>query len=449
MPSRRDEAPSVDAAEGLRGGDEGADARRIVVLAGECFPPIRHPGSQRVLSWAKHLPAHGWKVVVVTLPVHYRPVEDRDDSLLGKTAGMCVERVPPLLSSRIPRSLAGSLDHRDARQGHRVGFRSFLRSVLVPDPRILWILPALKTLRRVASLEGVDAVLTTSPEASSHIAGALARVLLRIPWVADLRDPWRSRGWRGRLRAAIETGMARWVLPRADRVTVVSEGLRSLAASEYGIPTGRITIIPHGFDAETLEPAETPSAERPPGARPFFVVHTGKMYPSQNPQVLLKALAGLADEESIRVRFVGDWSPDALREIDPHRDEPWLELVPSRPHAAALEEQRRADLLVLFAGRTPDWVPVPSKTYEYLATGRPVLALCEKGTDLARLLEIFPQARRVDPDDVAGLRRALRAEIESPRPSVPAAENRQRLAQYERGTVMAEMAQVLKDAVRS
>lgn len=423
--------------------------KRVAVLAGDAFPPVRHPGARRVLGWAKHLPVHGWETVIVTLPTNYRPPEDRDDSVLEEAVGMRVERVSPLLSGRVPRSVAGSLDHRDPRRGHRVGLRRFLRSVLIPDPRILWVLPALGTLRRLARLEGVDAVITTSPEASSHIAGAFARVLLRIPWVADLRDPWGSRGWRGRIRTAVEARMTRWVLPRADRVTVVSEGLRSLAASEYRIPAERVSVIPHGFDAEILEPVETPSAEPPRGSRPFSVVHTGKMYPFQDAGVLLEAREGLADEESIRVRFVGDWSPDALRGIDRFRGEPWLELVPFRPHAAALEEQRRAGLLVLFAGRTPDWVPVPSKTYEYLATGRPVLALCEKGTDLARLLEVFPQVRRVDPEDVDGTRKALEDAVGGSWSPAPEAENRRRLAPFERGAVTARMAAVLDDVMRS
>lgn len=421
--------------------------KRVAVLAGDAFPPVRHPGARRVLGWAKHLPAYGWEPVVVTLPADYRPPEDRDDSSLEEASGVLVHRVPPLLGKRVPRRVAGSLDHRDGHRGGGGALRRVMGTVLFPDARIVWVPPALRTLRRSVRDEGVEAVLTTSPEASSHVAGALARTFLRLPWVADLRDPWPSRWWEpGGVRRDLDLRLARRTLRRADHVTVVSEGLGSLAVSDYGVDPERVSVIPHGFDPETLPvgPHSSPSTTEAAGARPFRIVHTGKVYASHSPGPLLDAVAKVANERSITVRFLGDWSPDALQEVRRYRDESWLELVPFRPHAVALEEQRGADLLVLFSGRSPHWVP--SKTYEYLASGRPVLALCTEGTDVARLLDEFPQARRAGPDDLDGIHKALKEALEGSPSPVPEVENTRRLAPLERGAVTARMAALLDDA---
>lgn len=420
--------------------------KRVAVLAGDAFPPVRHPGAQRVLGWGKHLPAHEWETAIVTLPTDYRPPEHRDDELLEEAANLSVHRVAPVLGSRVPRSVAVTLDHRDGRGSWRDVVRRVIGAMLVPDARILWVPPAVRVLRRLVRDEGVEVVLTTSPEASSHVAGALARMFLGLPWVADLRDPWPSRWWEpGGLRRAVELWIARRTLRLADRVTAVSEGLAALAVSEYGVASERVSVIPHGFDPEIFRPgASRPRTAGPVDRRAFRIVHTGKVYASHSPGPFLDAAAKVANERPIAVRFLGDWSPDALREAHGYLDEDWLELVPFRPHAVALEEQREADLLVLFSGRSPHWVP--SKTYEYLASGRPVLALCAEGTDVARLLEGFPQARRADPDDLDGIHRALEEALEGSPSPVPEAENSRRLAPLERGAVTARMAALLDDA---
>jgi len=59
---------------------------------------------------------------------------------------------------------------------------------LIPDPYAPWARGARRrTARRIAS-GGVDAILSSSPPDSAHLA-ALG-LAARPPWVADFRDPW-------------------------------------------------------------------------------------------------------------------------------------------------------------------------------------------------------------------------------------------------------------------
>ena len=61
---------------------------------------------------------------------------------------------------------------------------------------------------------------------------------------------------------------------------------------------------------------------------------------------------------------------------------------------------------------------VPGKTYEYLASGTPILAAVPDG-DARDILEQAGNSTLVRPDDVAGMSAAIRTELERRRAGVP------------------------------
>ena len=73
--------------------------------------------------------------------------------------------------------------------------------------------------------------------------------------------------------------------------------------------------------------------------------------------------------------------------------------------AQALALQRAADALVLLTSRNAG--EATSKLYEYLASGRPVLALAT-GNEAARIVAETGAGVTVDPTDVPGIAAALR-----------------------------------------
>jgi hypothetical protein len=77
------------------------------------------------------------------------------------------------------------------------------------------------------------------------------------------------------------------------------------------------------------------------------------------------------------------------------------------PRAESLAAMRRADVLLLvqnteaFSAET-----IPSKTYEYFRSGRPVLGLVHRNPELAAMLEAGGHAA-ADADDPASVKAAL------------------------------------------
>lgn len=91
------------------------------------------------------------------------------------------------------------------------------------------------------------------------------------------------------LRGRLATLMKRWVLTRADQVTVVSAALADAAAA-LGCPPQRISVLPMGTDLTTTFVPQKP--EEPAGTRVLrSVVYAGRLVDKKGIDTLLQASA--------------------------------------------------------------------------------------------------------------------------------------------------------------
>ncbi|HET6449332.1 MAG TPA: hypothetical protein VFG31_09510, partial [Conexibacter sp.] len=118
-----------------------------------------------------------------------------------------------------------------------------------------------------------------------------------------------------------------------------------------------------------------------------------------------------------------------------------VEVLPPGPWAEAVQRIAAADAaLVTQARGAGDATAVASKVYEYLALGRPVLALTDGGATEALLRRLGADALCARLDDPDGIARALARLADGPLPApLPTAA----LAPYDRGHIAAAMAALL------
>lgn len=118
---------------------------------------------------------------------------------------------------------------------------------------------SLSFLRHVASLPrgGFDVTVAvlgdawTSDVAAAHFCYPAWRDAVLPVTPAGLPRLARRLNPAGFLQWAVEARQA----ARAQRVVAVSEGLRSDLIRRYGLPPGKVLVIPNGVDAETFTPA--------------------------------------------------------------------------------------------------------------------------------------------------------------------------------------------------
>jgi glycosyltransferase involved in cell wall biosynthesis len=114
-------------------------------------------------------------------------------------------------------------------------------------------------------------------------------------------------------------------------------------------------------------------------------------------------------------------------------------------HTDSVGLMRSADLLFLPMQNLPPGVRatiVPGKTYEYLASGRPILAAVPDG-DARDILAAAGNATLVRPDDVDGLATGIRQALARFRSGTdPPAPDPEVVARFEYGTLAAQLAAV-------
>ncbi len=418
------------------------------------FPPAAGSGSHRALAFDRYLSAFGWRPVVLTPGESW--AANRDDRLLGDVpAGLRVVRTRSLEPRPAPRPAAATLGAGAAAgpRGRPAALRWAASQAAhvrrFPDAHRGWIPFAVASGLRAVRDERVDVLYSTAGPFSSHVVGLLLHRLTGRPWIAELRDGWYRWNrdifpdypvWRGWLEAPLESV----VVGAAARVVLTTELMaRSFRAQYPGLPAAHFAPLPNGFDPEQL--AGLPPASPPSDV--FEVLHAGALYHGRSIEAFLQAAGRLGSAEpafarAFRLRLVGSLDEGARVEVARQLQRfdlgERVEYAGYLDHAAALASMRRADLLLLLVNTTPGAeATVPGKLFEYLAVGRPVLAIVPPGAEAADILartEAGWSAPAHDPDAILDcLRTAFRAHVErrqpTPRPEEVARFDRRQLTQ--------------------
>ena len=125
-------------------------------------------------------------------------------------------------------------------------------------------------------------------------------------------------------------------------------------------------------------------------------MHVGNFYLQRQPDSLLEALAELRDPNIEFVQVGGQFPA-----LEKYKDRIALRHIPAVAHAEALELMKTASVLYLkqgFETGVKDYIAVAAKTYEYIATGLPIIADCPPG-DNSELIAKYAAASYLVADE--------------------------------------------------
>ena len=233
---------------------------------------------------------------------------------------------------------------------------------------------------------GPELIYSTGGAASAHIAAGMIARRTGIPWVAEFQDPLVHGDWyRGKVARKAFSFVERYVCARAFRVIFLTEEARRRAAARTSL----------GDRGRCVYPGAEPPPELPPRRRNGALLrfaHLGSFGGSRNPAVLLTAARLLLDErpelaETVRFDFYGNCDANSKRLLREFPREGVVTFHGRVSRSASLTAMRDADVLVLIQN-VADYSAetIPSKVYEYLAAGRPILGLVHRNVELAGML---------------------------------------------------------------
>lgn len=391
-------------------------ARRVLALT-YYFPPSGGPGVQRILKFVKYLPSFDWTPLVLTVEEGAYPARDASlstdiprEAAVHRTSSWDPYHLYARLTGRSEDDavVQGSLEGRERTWKERLA-RWIRANIVLPDARVGWVPFAIWHGRKLLRDHDVDAILTTGPPHSTHLAGAALQSLTGTPWVADFRDPWTDINYYQELphtdvARRIDAALERTVLRRAQALTTVSPSWRSLLQGKMDTTESStpFRVIHNGYDEDDLEIGGDTGTDDV-----FTITHVGSLYASRNPTGLWKALHQLQEQGTIpdlRIRLVGMVDSNVQNTLRRYGLAEQTEFVSYVPHEEAVRYMKQAGLLLLSIESFPaaDGM-LTGKLYEYLASGRPILGVGPPDGDAAQLLRETEGGQLFARDDVEGL----------------------------------------------
>jgi glycosyltransferase involved in cell wall biosynthesis len=419
--------------------------KKVLVIA-YLYPPIFNSGTRRSLEFVNHLPDHGWTPTVLTVanpdPAYC------DSTLLDEVRpGTRVERAP-LWSDHIGRKigtlLARWLDPERVAAAIQWRVHRFWN---VPDASACWGPMAVKRAVELHAQEGFDAIYATGWPWTSFLVAEKVGRRTGVPFVVDYRDLWKpadvawdKSNWLQRL---VNPLLERRVLRRAAGVISTTKTFLTLLPQDV-LPKKTFAIT-NGFGEGDFEAVATPSQAADGMIR---IVYTGVWRPGYGPDDLYLAIKALKDRQApnlSRLKLVtAGFAPGPA---EAHGIAEFVEERGRVTHAEALGLMAGASVLYLPVSKgLYEYASIPGKLFEYLASGRPVLASALGHSEVAAALNHVGGALRLEPGDVGALADVLEQLCRAGSEGLFSRRDPEALASYKRGNLAKQLSLAL-DAI--
>ncbi len=367
---------------------------RKVLIVTYYWPPAGGPGVQRWLKFVKYLQDFDVQPVVYVPQNPNYPIIDESFN----------DEVPAgikILKNRIfePYALAGIFSRKDTEtissgiikeekdQSLLQKLMLYIRgNYFIPDARKYWIKPSVKYLKNELAKNDYDAIITTGPPHSLHLIGLGLKKELKIKWIADFRDPWTQIGYHKKLKLSPAARkkheeLERDVLKSADHIITTSFTTQKEFQDKTTQP---VTVITNGYD-EDIKAHKTNNNK-------FQISHIGSLLSGRNPGNLWKILNELINEneqfnDHFELRLAGKISEDVLGDIRSYGLSEHIITEGYVSHTEALKMQRESSILLLVEIDSEETRGIiPGKLFEYLAAGKPILAVGPQSWDVERII---------------------------------------------------------------
>lgn len=342
-----------------------------ILIISYFFPPIGGGGVLRVAKFAKYLDRLGWQVKVLTVKRGFYPITD--PTLLNDLSrNIEINRVnypePGFFLGRKIASVLANLIYP---------------LFLIPDNQILWFLPAIFKARQIIRHHHIKIIFTSSRSYSDHLIALVLKRLTGVKWVADFRDLWTRNPeikFPTPLHLFCQQKLERLVVQNADKVITIS-GAMTESFQKLSSAQKKFSTITNGFDKEDF-PKKPPEPER----KYCQFIYTGSLYGGRKIVNLLAAIKEI-NQPQLKLKIIG----------------PKERLS----HQESLNQLYASNILLLILSPQDTAAVYSGKIFEYLATGKPILALAPKESAAAKLIIKLKAGIVVDPQDKEAIKKAI------------------------------------------
>ena len=369
------------------------ESKKLLIIT-YYWPPAGGPGVQRWLKFVKYLPDFGIQPVVYIPENPTYPIVDEnlvkevsDKAIILKQKIFEPYQLASFFSKNKTRKISSGIIPNKKKQSFLDKLFLLIRgNLFIPDARVFWVKPSVRFLEKYIVENNIGTIVTSGPPHSLHLIGLELKQKLNIKWIADFRDPWTTIGYHKSLRLSSYAAkkhkfLEHKVLNMADTIIVTSKTTKS----EFEVITSRpIEVITNGYDVENIEKQDLDSK--------FSLAHIGSFLSERNPTILWESLVELINEipdfkNHLEIKLIGAVSHEVLETIAQFGLNPYLNNMGYVSHGEAIAHQKKSQVLLLIEINSKETRSIiPGKLFEYMVSGRPIIAIGPNGSDFAEII---------------------------------------------------------------
>lgn len=368
-------------------------SKKLLVIS-YYWPPAGGPGVQRWLKFVKYLPDFDVQPIVYIPKNPTYPIIDKnllrevsDKAIILKHKIVEPYQLASVFSKNKTKKISSGIIPNQKKQSFLDKLFLWIRgNLFIPDARVFWVNPSVAFLENYIIENEIDTIVTSGPPHSLHLIGFKLKQKLNVKWLADFRDPWTTIGYHKSLRlsnyaAKKHKDLEHKILNSADTIIVTSNTTKT---EFQAITTKPIAVITNGYDTENVAKQALDTK--------FSLAHIGSFLSERNPKMLWETLVELINEipnfkMHLEIKLIGAVSQEVLETITQFELNPYLNNLGYVSHSKAIVHQRKSQVLVLIEINSEDTKSIiPGKLFEYMVSGRPIIAIGPYGSDFAEII---------------------------------------------------------------
>jgi colanic acid biosynthesis glycosyl transferase WcaI len=369
-----------------------------VLILSLVFPPDSVSTAEIMGDLAQDLSRYGHRVTVLTTVPHYNP-------------DAAAEQSQPL------QSFWGRL----LRSSDYHGIRVYHAAIPAKTPSVVrrvlgWVgFHAISTMAALVTVPRPDIILAPSPPLSIGLSAWIIGVLRGSRFIYNVQEIYPDIAVSlGALKNPTLIGflsaVERFVYRGSAFVTVIAPRMHQRLVAK-GVPAAKVRVIPNFVDLERLTPAprDNEFSRRFDLRQAFAVTYAGNMGPAQGLETVIEAARLLREEDGpVRFLLLGEGILRGRLELAasalPRQN---VSVLPYQPGAMMPQIYAASDVCLVPQAASTGCDAVPSKVYRIMASGRPLIAITERDSDLATLVRDAQCGAIVAPGDAKELARLI------------------------------------------
>lgn len=240
----------------------------------------------------------------------------------------------------------------------------------------------------------VDVLMSASPPLPLGLSAWLVSRIRRIPWLLRVEDLYPETAvnagvLRNRFTIRFFEWMEKFIYGRAAHISLISESFRQNLISK-GVSPVKLSVLPVWADPNVIRPMRKENGFRQAhglGGK-FILLYCGNLGHNSALEDVIEAANLLKDQPNIAFVIVGEGvKKESLRARASQMGLKNIRFLPYQPREEYAGMLASADMSLVTLNSGASNTSLPSKTFNIMASARPILAVVDANSEVARLVQ--------------------------------------------------------------